>query len=198
MRITSGEFRGRPIKTPNSDKTHPMGDRERLALFNRLNSHLGGRHPDSDSKLKGAKVLDLYAGSGALGFEALSRGAGSVVFVEQEKMAIAAISFNCSTFSIENQVKIIPTHVKKYLKTAPDTPFDIIFCDPPYDNFHPEDFANVANFLSPSGFFVLSYPEQKVGQKPERDPEQKAPKITGLTLLSSKSYARAHISIYSV
>ena len=190
MRITSGRYRNRILATPDTPKTHPMGDRERLALFNRLASVVG------------ARVLDLYAGSGALGIEALSRGARTAVFVEKSPKATRIINKNLSNLGVSDQGKVVNTDVKTYLKNlgrpvptnsnltpslvagaAPHLLFDIIFCDPPYDNFHPEDFITVANFLQSTGLFVLSHPSTPI-------------EIPGLELLSTKSYAAANISIY--
>lgn len=90
VRITSGEFRGRKIETPG-DGTHPMGERERLALFNMITE-----------RLPGAMVLDAFAGSGALGVEALSRGAKGVVFVDASRKAVECIRNNLSMLDIKN------------------------------------------------------------------------------------------------
>ena len=86
MRIVAGEWRGRKLAAPSSELTRPTADRTRETLFNMLNSRLGS--------FEGLSVVDLFAGSGALGLEALSRGAASCLFVEQESTAIKAIKAN--------------------------------------------------------------------------------------------------------
>ena len=96
VRITSGRFKGRKIATPGGE-THPMGERERLALFNMISEHLPG-----------AMVLDVFAGSGALGIEALSRGAGKVVFVDSSQKATRCIRGNLLSLdiAIENNQRV--------------------------------------------------------------------------------------------
>ena len=107
MRITSGIFRGRKLVSPNSETTHPMGDREKLALFNSL----------GDS-IKGTVVLDLFAGSGALGLEALSRGAKDVDFVENSRKAVLSIKSNISALEVSNSTNIFAQDVKVFLDYA--------------------------------------------------------------------------------
>ncbi len=92
--ITSGVFRGRKLATPDTSATHPMGSREKLALFNALISAGADFSPST-------RVLDLYAGSGALGLEAISRGAGSAVFVDNNAKARAAIKENIKSLGVE-------------------------------------------------------------------------------------------------
>lgn len=177
VKITSGEARGRKIATPGSSKTHPMGERERLALFNSLGP-----------RLKDATILDLYAGSGALGLEALSRGAKNVIFIEQDKKAADCILKNARKLGYEDKVIIIKGKVQTVLKNngLPEKAFDIILCDPPYDHFDSEEFsADIAGYLNENGAFVLSHP----GEVP--------PELPGLKLLSTKKYAAAHLSFYA-
>ena len=87
IKITSGKYRGRTIKSPNSKLTHPMGAREKLAMFNMISEYLSG-----------AVVLDVYAGSGALGIEALSRGASYAMFVEKNPRTAGIIRMGCKKF----------------------------------------------------------------------------------------------------
>ena len=167
MRITSGIYRGRTLTTPDGDQTHPMGDREKLALFNRIAPYLPA-----------SRVLDLYCGSGALGLESLSRGALSAIFVDNSEKAIAAVRQNAANLDVNAEI------IKKKVENLDfEQKFDIIFCDPPYDHFRPEEFKNVAAWLAKDGIFALSHPGV-------------APDIPNLALDSTKSYARANISLY--
>ena len=174
LRITSGEAKNREIKVPKSAATHPMGDRERLALFNSLGP-----------KLKGARVLDLYAGSGALGLEALSRGAEEAIFVEKNPKANQCIFDNSCALGYDDDAANLQFEVKMAMCTILyGEIFDIIFCDPPYDRFNLEDFIDVADCLDDDGVFVLSHPYAE------------APDLPGLVSKCTKKYAAAHLSFY--
>jgi 16S rRNA (guanine966-N2)-methyltransferase len=118
VRIVAGEFKGRRLATPRGTGTRPTADRVREALFSMLGD------------VGGARVLDLYAGSGALGIEALSRGAASAVFVEHDPQAVAAIERNLAPLDVEAAVR--RADVVRWLARA-EGPFDLVFCDPPYD-----------------------------------------------------------------
>ena len=120
-RIIAGAARGRRLKVP-SDGTRPTTDRVREALFARLDHLLGG--------FAGARVLDLFAGSGALGLEAASRGASAVVLVERDRRAAAVARANAATVGAPG-VEIAAMTVAGYLAGAP-RPFDLVLADPPY------------------------------------------------------------------
>ncbi|MGA9716606.1 MAG: 16S rRNA (guanine(966)-N(2))-methyltransferase RsmD [Aeromicrobium sp.] len=121
-RIIAGARGGRRIETPKGDGTRPTSDRVREALFSSLESELGG--------LDDLVVLDLFAGSGALGLEALSRGAATAVFVESDAKAAATITRNLATLDVSGRVA--RTTAARYLSTAPVGEFDLVFLDPPY------------------------------------------------------------------
>jgi 16S rRNA (guanine966-N2)-methyltransferase len=120
MRIIAGQWRGRPIIAPKGDATRPTADRTREALFSMLASRLGS--------FEGLAVADLFAGSGALGLEALSRGAASCVFVEQDRPAIDALRTNIAKLGAKADVR-----AQSVLALPPATaPLDLILMDPPY------------------------------------------------------------------
>lgn len=167
VRVTSGIYRGRVLLAPGG-KTHPMGDREKLALFNIISEYLPG-----------AVVLDAYAGSGALGIEALSRGAKDVVFIEKNKEAARCIRDNLAKIGLDNVV--VDTAVVNY--TNNDNVFDVILADPPYDDFREDEILYLIQFLSKNGVLALSHPGN-------------APELTGMVLKTSKKYAGATISIF--
>ena len=125
MRIIAGKFRGRKLKSPPSLHTRPTSDRLRETLFNIL-----------APRIEGARFLDLCAGTGAVGIEAVSRGAAQVTFVDQSRKMRALIEANLETFNIEErEIEIVTSEasdfLRKLVKKAKE-PFDIIFFDPPY------------------------------------------------------------------
>ena len=121
MRIIAGAWRGRVIEAPPGPGTRPTADRARETLFSMLTSRLGS--------FEGLRVADLFAGSGALGFEALSRGAGHATFVESDPAAIAALRRNAAKLGAIDRVEI---STRSALALAAAAPFDLIFADPPY------------------------------------------------------------------
>ncbi len=123
MRIIAGEWRGRKLLAPKGDSTRPTADRTRETLFSMLASRLGS--------FEDLSVLDLFAGSGALGLEALSRGAAHCLFVEQDAEAVKAIRANIDTFDARTRTQVQQGSV---MSLAPaKAPHDLILLDPPYD-----------------------------------------------------------------
>ncbi len=126
MRIVAGKFRGAGIEAPKGLATRPTSDRVRQALFNVL------EHGAPRIEFEGARVLDLFAGSGALGLEALSRGARFCLFVEESAAARAAIRRNVEALGLTGITKIWRRDATKLGEAGRLEPFDVIFCDPPY------------------------------------------------------------------
>ena len=125
MRIVGGAFRGRPLATPRTNAIRPTTDRAREAVFNVL-AH---RYPDH---LDGARVLDLFAGTGALGLEALSRGAAYGVFIEESAEGRGLIRTNVETLGLSGRTKIFRRDATKLGEAGTLQPFDLVFADPPY------------------------------------------------------------------
>lgn len=121
MRVVAGSLRGRPIQSPPGDVTRPTTDRVREALFNALYS-LG--------RIDDAVVIDLFAGSGALGIEALSRGAQSCTFVERDRTALASIRANVEALGLGDRSRIVAGEAIGCLADARDV--DLVLADPPY------------------------------------------------------------------
>jgi 16S rRNA (guanine966-N2)-methyltransferase len=121
MRIIAGEWRGRKLIAPAGRETRPTADRTRETLFSMLASRLGS--------FEGLRVADLYAGSGALGLEALSRGAGHATFVESERAAIKAIEANAAALKAGEKSVVRATSAASL---PAGEPFDLVFADPPY------------------------------------------------------------------
>lgn len=129
MRIIAGEHRGRLIAAPTGLTTRPTPDRVRGALFSALESRLGG--PGS---LEGVRVLDLFAGSGALGLEALSRGAASVTFVERDRAALKSLEANLQTLGVQARAQVVAedaVHAVASLAQRGER-YDAVLMDPPY------------------------------------------------------------------
>jgi 16S rRNA (guanine966-N2)-methyltransferase len=121
MRVIAGTAKGRTLVAPRGTATRPATDRIRETLFAIL-----------EPRLDDATVLDLFAGAGTLGIEALSRGARHATFVEREREALDALRRNVATTGFAARADVIPTSVAAYLDKRPGGPFDIVFCDPPF------------------------------------------------------------------
>lgn len=124
MRIIAGAWRGRSLAAPAGSATRPTAERLREAVFNML-MHAAW----AEGLLPGAVVLDVFAGTGALGLEALSRGAASCVFVEQDRAALAALRANIIACRTEDRARVLAQDV---LRLGPGTPCHLVFLDPPY------------------------------------------------------------------
>jgi len=128
MRIVGGKFKGRALVTPDGQNTRPTSDRAREAIFNIL------AHAEWAPNLEGARVMDVFAGSGALGFEALSRGAGFCLFVETDEAARGAIRDNVETLGLFGTTRVHRRDATQ-LGARPGSQaeaFNLVFLDPPY------------------------------------------------------------------
>lgn len=127
MRIVAGALRGRAVRTPPGDATRPTSDRARQAIFNIL------EHAPWSPGLEGARVLDVFAGSGAMGLEALSRGAAAALFIDKAEPALEALRANVAAFALGERARLVRQDATK-LGRRPETerPFDLAFLDPPY------------------------------------------------------------------
>jgi 16S rRNA (guanine966-N2)-methyltransferase len=123
-RIIGGSAGGRRINTPRGVNTRPTSDRVREALFSAVEAWCGS--------LAGLRVLDLYAGSGAVGLEARSRGAGVVTLVEHDRRTAALISENSRALGFTQRLEVIAGPVSSTLARSPFAPYDLVFLDPPY------------------------------------------------------------------
>jgi 16S rRNA (guanine966-N2)-methyltransferase len=158
MRIIGGRARGRLLRAPGGARTRPTSDRVREALFSAVEARIG---------LEGAAVLDLFAGSGALGLEALSRGAASAVFVDSSADAARAILDNSRRIGLERGCRVIRGDAVRAasLLGGEGARFDLVLCDPPYgDDPAPALGALVgAGLLSEAGLLVLERPSREPG-----------------------------------
>lgn len=175
MRVIAGHAKGRRLKSPAGQGTRPMMDRVKEALF----SSLGSRVP-------GADVLDLYAGSGALGIEALSRGAASAVFVEQGWKALQALRSNLEAVGLGGE--IVGGTAEEFLATSGGL-FDLVFIDPPYRlslALLGDVLAAVANRLRNGGVMVV---HRRAGEAAPLAPP-------GLSRIDERRYGDTQLWIY--
>jgi 16S rRNA (guanine966-N2)-methyltransferase len=180
MRIVGGESRGRALHSVAGEGTRPTADRVRQSLFDRL-----GQRCD------GLSVLDLYAGTGALSFEALSRGAVRAVLVEQAKPAVEVIELNARELGMHPRCKIIRDDVVRALPqlAARAETFDLIFSDPPYALQRAQstiDRIAELKLLSPAGRAVI--------ERDKHEPSPQAP--PGLLLVHERNYGDTAVSIF--
>jgi 16S rRNA (guanine966-N2)-methyltransferase len=158
MRVIAGSFGGLTLRAPKGAETRPTSDRVREALF----SMLTALDPPA---ITDARVLDLFAGSGALGIEALSRGADSVVFVDDAPAAITAVQANLATVRREAEVVRRPALAYLAAATTAGHEYDLVFLDPPY-----RDASVLGQTLSAALPAVLSARARVVTESDRRDP----------------------------
>jgi 16S rRNA (guanine966-N2)-methyltransferase len=172
MRIIAGTLGGRQFNSPHGHRTHPMSEKGRGALFNALGD------------INGLTVIDAFAGSGALSFEAISRGAASALAIDSDRNAQRAIGESITALGLSRQVKLIKATAGAWLSTSDDT-FDLVLLDPPYDKLQPQLLAKLAARAKPGGTVVLSLPPHSSVDVP---PE--------LRLINQKDYGDAQLSFY--
>lgn len=173
MQIISGRFKHSPLKSPNSDLTHPMGNREKIALFNQL-----------FGEIEGKTVLDAFAGTGALGLEALSLGAKSAVFIEKSPKIAKILEENVESVlkDEKNLAKIIISDIKNF---GIEEKFDLIFADPPYGLYSEAILSPLLPLLNETAILAISAPKTA-----------KTPDFEGLELISRREYAGSAIILF--
>ena len=183
MRISGGEFRGRVLSVPKGLDVRPTQDRVREALFSML-----------QNDIRGARFLDLFAGSGSVGLEALSRGAAEVAFVEQAPRSLASLAQNIAMLKVEARCSTIRADVYAWLSAAPNANglgFDIAYADPPYavgaEHGYATMLARLAEgcFVKPGGLFIA---EMTAGQAPDSAPAWE--------LCRDRTYGQTRLAIY--
>ncbi|HET6924361.1 MAG TPA: RsmD family RNA methyltransferase [Candidatus Saccharimonadales bacterium] len=173
MRIIAGDLKGRQFESPHAQRTHPMADKVRGALFNALGD------------IEGLTVLDAFAGSGALGYEAVSRGAAHVMAIDIDKRAQHAIAANIKALGIGSKMKLIKANASGWSDNNPDASFDIVIAAPPYDDLQPKLMAKLIRHAKPEGLFILDWPGK-----------MELPDLPGLELLTAKNHGDAQIAFY--
>lgn len=175
MRIIAGSLKRRNLTIPKGMDVRPTTDRTREAVFNWVVNRID---------IEGASVLDLFAGSGALAFESISRGADEALLVEKSQRVAEVIRRNAEHLGIADQVRVASGDALTWLGRSPSAQFDLVFADPPYD--YP-DFAllpeAVLPHLTPDGVFVLEH-----GKRGEFEDHE--------CLVDQRRYGRANIAFF--
>ena len=177
MRVIAGTAKGRRLKSPTTG-TRPMMDRMKESVFSSLGD------------FEGLTVLDLYAGSGSLGLEALSRGAKRAVFVENAREAIVKLEQNIETTDLGDRSEVVWADVKATLERHPDDRIDVVFLDPPYNVSQASVRADLealvmGGFLSDEGKIVVHRPAK-----------ENPPDPLGLKLLWDREYGQSRIVVF--
>jgi len=198
LRIISGEFGGRLIEAPAGHSMRPMGDRVRSALFNMID-------------VQGLRVLDAYAGSGAVGLEALSRGAAKVDFVEKTPKVQKVIEQNIASLDVKDRAKLYKMTVSKFIETfkctgsdpvqtrggSPKTHrvgpgglgYDVVFVDPPY-HLLPKEFSTalkLKDVVKTNGLMILSYSGRL-----------HVPTVNGVVVVDNRRYGEATLAVFHI
>lgn len=173
MRIIAGRLGGRSFESPRSLRTHPMADRVRGALFNTLGD------------IEGLTVLDAFAGSGALSFEAISRGAASALMIEIDKPAQWAIVSSVQSLGLQLQMKLVQANCSGWSDNNPESMYDLVIAAPPYDDLQLAIVTKLTRHVSPDGLFILDWP----GKMP-------APAFENLEIVEQKNYGDAQLVFY--
>ncbi len=172
MRIIGGQLSGLILKAPATRATRPMTDKVRGALFDALGD------------IEGLTLLDAYAGSGAVGFEALSRGASSVVGIEAGRNATEAIRQNQSKLGLDWGYRLYPVTVESWLAHQQTEQFNLIVADPPYDQLKEDVLEKLAQHLQDDGLLIVSHASKQ------------APELAGMRVIRAKDYGDSALTFY--
>lgn len=174
IRIVAGLFGGRTIKTPKSQATHPMSERIRGAIFNIIGK-----------KILNASVLDAFAGTGAIGLEAVSRGAKSALFIEKDRVAFSILKKNIEVLGVQPQATATQIGVNAWIEGNKEKKFDIIFADPPFNDPQLSTAMKLLGMLKSDGLMLLSC----VGSG-------EVPTVDGFVVVDNRMYGKAALIIY--
>lgn len=173
MRISGGTLKGRRFNAPSGHVSHPMSERIKMALFNMLGD------------IEDLSVLDAFGGSGSLSFEAISLGAHTALVVEKDKNSHRTIQENIAELNLEEQVKAVRANVASWSENNSEEQFDLVFCDPPYDDLQLKTVDKLVKHLKPKGLMVLSHPGSR-----------SAPTVNGVVVVDNRLYGDAALAFY--
>jgi 16S rRNA (guanine966-N2)-methyltransferase len=183
MRITGGTYRSRALRAPPGHATRPTSDRVREALFGILSSA---------GAVEGARVLDLYAGTGALGLEALSRGAAQALFVESARAAVAALRANVAALHVGDRVTLLAANVDVATpRIVREGPFGLVLADPPWAIVDTGDVARSLSILVQAGAFAAD-----AWVVVEHASRSVPPEVVGLSQFDARRYGDATLAFY--
>lgn len=173
LRVISGKYGGRFLDVPDNSRTHPMSERIRGSLFNILGD------------LADLSVLDVFAGTGAIGLEALSRGAHEATFIEKDRIAARVIENNISLLKVGDQTRLIKTSVSNWMNTTENKQYDLVIADPPFHDLQLSTVKQLGSYLKPKGLMILSLPGR-----------ESAPTVNGVVVVDNRSYGDAALAFY--
>lgn len=173
MRVIAGSLGGQSFASPHGHTTHPMSEKIRGAIFAALGD------------IEGLHVLDTFAGTGALGIEAISRGAASVIAVDNDRQAAACIRDNARALGVTDKLKVVQAGIASWSATNQDTMFDLVFVDPPYDKTGKQSLVTPLQHLAAGGLLVLSWPGH-----------EELPELRGVTTVRTKNYGDSQLAFY--
>lgn len=175
MRVISGELGGRFFESPGSSTTHPMSERVRGSMFNILGD------------VSGLSVLEPFAGSGALSFEALSRGAKSALLLERDKSAQRTIEGSIKSLGIEEKARLVKANCRMWSEKNQNKKFDLLLVDPPYHDMQLSTVALLIKHLQTGGRMILSYQGRGA-----------APTVNGVVVVDTRLYGDAALAFYQL
>lgn len=177
FQVLSGKLKGRPLQSPKGEQTRPTTALVRKSVFDTLRPYLEGAH-----------FLDLFAGSGAMGIEAISNGAAHATFVENHPLALKALRYNLRALELEDSATVLSFNAEMALSKL-SMSFDVIYSDPPYENtsFHTTllSFLSTRPLLRPGGFLFLE----------EGEPTAYA-SLPHLTFIRTRTFGNAHLHLF--
>ncbi len=174
MRVIAGSLGGRQFDAPSGHKTHPMSEKARGGLFNALGD------------IENLTVLDAFSGTGALSFEALSRGSGHVTAIDSDRNAGDTIIRNIKSLSLGGKIKLVKANASAWSDNNPNQLFDLVFCDPPYDDIKEDLLEKLSLHSKLGGVIVYSLPPAS----------EFILNSSFFNLLSQKSYGDAQLYFY--
>ena len=180
MRISGGEWRGRNLRVPQGDAVRPTQDRVREALFNMLAPEIAG-----------VEFLDMFAGTGAVGIEALSRGAARATFVERDRRHAAALRENLRVLGVEDRSDVVVADAYRWMASYAGAGFGIAFADPPYALGEEKGYASVLGTLADrgtvreGGLFIA-----------EMTANQCAEDVPGWSLVKDRTYGKTRLCLW--
>jgi 16S rRNA (guanine966-N2)-methyltransferase len=173
MRVISGWLGGRIFEAPRGHKTHPMSDKMRGGLFSALGD------------IKGLTLIDCFGGSGALAIEAVSRGVKHAITVDNDTKAYQVAANNIKSLSIDDRCKAVRANISAWSNRHPNDEFDLVVCDPPYDDIQYKIIRKLPKHLAENGVFVLSLPG-----------DHDSLSLEGLKIAKSKNYGDSQLIFY--
>ena len=173
MRVIAGRLGGRTFEDPRGNRTHPMSEKARGAIFNALGD------------IEGLTFLDCYAGTGALSIEAISRGAASSLAIENDTDAVKTIAANIAALDLTEHITLLLKNVSGWSRNNQAKQFDVVLADPPYNDIRPDVIERLAGHVKTGGVLVLSWPGGEAARE-----------LKHLEIILHKTYGDAQLVFY--